>query len=93
MNSASAATEIKLIHIAKQSLQMDEQTYRSLVAQYGAGKTSSKDLSAAQRRKLLDHMKACGFKLRSNSGKTGSEWRREPQMRKLRAMWYVMAEG
>lgn len=92
--TASSATEIKLIHIAKASLQMGDDTYRDLVARFSDGKaSSSKDLSASQRRALLDHMKACGFQLRTRSGKTGSEWHREPQMRKLRAMWYAMAEG
>lgn len=87
------ATEIKLIHIAKSSLGLAEDSYRQLLAKYGNGATSSKALTASQRRHLLNHFKACGFKLRPTSGKTGSEWRREPQMRKLRAMWYRLAEA
>ena len=86
------ATEVKLIHIARQSLGLAEDSYRALLAQYGNGATSSKQLTVSQRRHLLQHFKACGFKLRPNAGKTGSEWRREPQMRKLRAMWYRLAE-
>jgi len=86
-------TEIRLIQIARRELRMEDDTYRQLVAQFGSGARSSKDLSALQRRRLLDHMKACGFKLRTNAGKTGAAWRREPQMRKLRAMWYVLAEA
>lgn len=89
----SAATEIKLIHIAKQSLGLADDSYRALVAQYGKGATSSTQLSVAQRKALLEHFKACGFVLRPKAGKGGSGWRREPQMRKLRAMWYALAEG
>ena len=89
----SQATEIKLIHIARGELKLADDTYRALLAQYGNGATSSKSLSASQRRHLLQHFKACGFKLRPKAGKTGSEWRREPQMRKLRAMWYRLAEA
>lgn len=91
--ASSGATEIKLIHIAKQALGLDEDTYRALVARFGAGATSSTQLSAAQRRALLTHLKDSGFKLRPNAGKVGSAWQREPQMRKLRAMWYELSEG
>lgn len=87
------ATEIKLIHIARQSLGLADDSYRQLLARYGNGASSSKALTASQRRALLNHFKACGFKLRPTSGKTGSEWRREPQARKLRAMWYLLAEA
>lgn len=86
------ATEIKLIHIARGALKLAEDTYRALLAQYGNGATSSTALSASQRRHLLQHFKACGFQLRPKAGKTGSDWRREPQMRKLRAMWYRLAD-
>lgn len=87
------ATEIKLIHIARNSLKLEDDSYRALLARYGNGATSSKALTASQRRHLLNHFKACGFKLRPTSGKAGGEWRREPQMRKLRAMWYRLAEA
>lgn len=87
------ATDIKLIHIARQSLGLADDTYRALLAQYGNGATSSKDLTVSQRRHLLQHFKACGFKLRPKAGRVGSEWRREPQMRKLRALWYLLADG
>lgn len=90
---ASRTTEIKLIHIAKTSLGLADDSYRALLAKHGGGATSSKDLTASQRKKLLAHFKACGFQLRPKAGKTGSEWRREPQMRKLRAMWYRLADA
>lgn len=92
-SSSSAATEIKLIHIARQSLGLDEDTYRALVARFGNGATSSTQLSVSQRKALLTHMKDSGFVLRPKAGKVGSAWQREPQMRKLRAMWYVLAEA
>lgn len=86
------ATEVKLIHIARQALGLAEDSYRALLAQYGNGATSSTQLTVSQRRHLLKHFKACGFKLRPKAGGVGSSWRREPQMRKLRAMWYRLAE-
>lgn len=90
---STQATEIKIIHIARQSLGLDDDTYRALLARIGNGASSSKALSASQRRHLLQHFKACGFKLRPTAGRVGSEWRREPQMRKLRAMWYRLADA
>lgn len=92
-SDTTQAFEVKLIHIARQSLKLDEDVYRSLLSRFGNGATSSKDLSASQRRHLLQHFKNSGFKLRPTSGKTGGEWRREPQMRKLRAMWYRLADA
>lgn len=90
------AVEIKLIHIARRELEkqgkLDDAGYRGLLAQFGNGADSSKALTAGQRRRLLQHFKACGFKLRSTAGQAGGEWRREPQMRKLRALWYQLAE-
>lgn len=92
MADTTQTTEIKLIHIAKSALGLAEDSYRALLAKYGNGATSSKALTGSQRQALLKHFKQCGFKLRPKAGKTGSEWRREPQMRKLRAMWYRLAE-
>lgn len=88
----SQAFEVKLIHIARNALKLADDTYRELLSRYGNGATSSKALTASQRRHLLQHFKACGFALRPTAGRTGSEWRREPQMRKLRAMWYCLAD-
>ncbi len=93
MADTTQATEIKLIHIARQSLKIDEGTYRDLLARFGNGATSSKALTASQRRHLLKHFRDSGFRLRPKAGHTGSEWRREPQMRKLRAMWWVLVDG
>lgn len=93
LSDPNQAVEIRLIQIARRELQLADDTYRDLVARFGNGAESSKALSAAQRGRLLEHLKACGFKLRPKSGKTGAGWPREPQMRKLRAMWYALAEA
>lgn len=87
----SQAFEIKLIHVARSALKLADDSYLALLARYGNGATTSKALTASQRRHLLQHFKQCGFKLRPTAGKAGSAWRREPQMRKLRAMWYCLA--
>lgn len=92
MNPAQAK-EVKLIKIAQRALQLDDATYRDMLSRLCGGKTSATDLDATERRRVLRHMKASGFVVKSKAPATGSEWRREPQMRKLRAMWYQLAEA
>jgi phage gp16-like protein len=92
---ATAASDIKLIHIAKQALQMDDATYRGILAAKGNGATSSKQLDAAQRRAVLDHMKACGFTVKAKPGSGAAKangWARTPEMTKLRALWWALAD-
>lgn len=52
--------EIQLIHIAKQQLGMDDETYRAMLWAVARVK-SSKELDFAGRKKVLDHLKACGW--------------------------------
>lgn len=90
----SAATEIKLIHIARQALGMDDDTYRAMLANLCGGKTSSKALTDVERQKVLRHFKSRGFVLkRKSGGQTEDAWRRRPLMRKLRALWYLLADA
>ncbi len=87
----SAATEIKLIHIGRSALGLDDATYRQMLARLCGGKTSSKLLDQAERQSVLQHLKASGFKVRPNTTNLDNAWRRGAQMRKLRAMWYALA--
>lgn len=54
--------EIAQIHIAKQQLGLDDETYRSILWSVARVKSST-ELDFAGRKKLLDHFKACGFKV------------------------------
>lgn len=56
-----ARREIQLIHVARQKVSMDEDTYRALLHDR-FGVASSKDMDWKQRRELLDHFKTLGFK-------------------------------
>lgn len=53
--------ELAKIHIAKKALAMDDDTYRDMLNQV-AGVSSSKDLTATGRAKVLEHLKQIGFK-------------------------------
>jgi phage gp16-like protein len=95
MNAAQmAAHEIKLIHIGRSHLAktigMDEDAYRDMLAGLCNGKTSSKDLTWQERKKVLDHMGTLGFKVRKSDGRQ-SIGRNEWQADKLRKMWHELA--
>ena len=57
-------SELAQIHIAQAQLGMDDDTYRNVLWTV-ARVRSSKDLDWSGRKRVLDHMKACGFKVRS----------------------------
>lgn len=66
---AERRKDIQLIHIAKQQLGMDDETYRAMLWTVARVKSSTA-LDWAGRKKVLDHLKACGFKASSkNAGK------------------------
>ena len=54
--------ELAQIHIARQQLGMDDDTYRNVLWTV-ARVRSSADLDWSGRKRVLDHMKACGFKV------------------------------
>ena len=56
-------SELAQIHIARSQLGMDDDTYRNVLWTV-ARVRSSKDLDWSGRKRVLDHMKACGFKVR-----------------------------
>ncbi len=62
MNRAydSRKAELAKIHIAKKQLQLDDDTYRAMLWTT-ARVHSSKELDAAGRRAVLDHLRARGF--------------------------------
>lgn len=88
-----AAREIRLIQMGRSQLKLDDDTYRQMLANLCGGKTSSKALTAQERQRVLAHLKSRGFVIkRKGDGQTQDGWRRAPQMRKLRAIWYLLAE-
>lgn len=77
--------EIAKIHIAKQQLGMDDDTYRELLTAIG-GVKSSKDLTALGRAKLLGHFKAAGFKATNPHPKRPNTADTKPQLGKIEAL-------
>ena len=87
--------ELGLIHMAKaffaQRDGMTADDYRAVVLAV-TGKASSADLDADGRQKLLKHFKAKGFVVKAKPGKARAAFIREPQVRKLLAMWYALSD-
>ena len=77
-------SEIAKIHIAKKQLAMDEDTYRAMLMQV-AGVSSSKDLSATGRAKVLEHLKNSGFAGKKTYPKRPSTTDSSAQMGKIEA--------
>lgn len=60
-------SELAMIHMAKAKLGLDDDTYRAMLESL-TGKTSAADLDFAGRKKVIDHLKASGFKPTSKPG-------------------------
>ncbi len=86
---ATKAHLIKLIHVARRKLQLDEETYRSVLACAVPGKTSCRDMSLPELEKVLSNFKTKGFKPTSTSAK--SRTKGAPGITdKIRAIWHTM---
>lgn len=81
---------IQLIHIARNDLKMDEDTYRQML-QGLTGTASTKGMDIPQLTKVLESMKKKGFRVKPAVNKTGVAMDDHPQSRKIRALWLDMA--
>lgn len=85
--------ELAIIHIAKQQLNMDDESYRAMLWACGRVK-SSKDLDYPGRVRVIDHLKKCGFQVDQTKGKAAHPGRphnmnseaRGPQLSKVEAL-------
>lgn len=85
---------IRLIHVAKRDLQLDDDTYRAILQRVG-GKDSSSDLTVPDLEKVLEHMKRSGFKVRSKAkqpapAKSSRPLAQDAESKKIRALWLFM---
>ncbi|MFW2176637.1 MULTISPECIES: gp16 family protein [unclassified Moraxella] len=62
---------ITLIHVAKNELGLDDDTYRAMLTNT-TGKTSSKDCTLPQLRSVLDTLKTKGFTVTPNPSKSSA---------------------
>lgn len=74
---------IAAIHVARKELGLDDETYRAALVQV-TGKSSSADMSEAERQKVLERFRQQGFKGYSKGARKPLEGR---FAKKLQALW------
>lgn len=79
--------ELAKIHIARKDLALDDETYKQMLWSV-ARVESSKDLDAAGRRAVLEHLKARGFKSKKPKTFPGRPHNTDsnPQLKKIEAL-------
>ncbi|WP_051445029.1 gp16 family protein [Desulfocurvus vexinensis] len=78
---------IKLIHVAKRELSLDDPTYRAMLDQL-TGQPSAKGLTGPQLERVVDHLRRKGFQAQAGRGGPKVEMLADdPQSRMIRALW------
>ena len=88
--AAERKADLAMIHIAKKQLALDDDTYRDLLWAIGRVRSAG-DLDYAGRRRVLDHLRKCGFKALVKRAKPASGWEwvnnaaadKQPMLRKI----------
>ena len=90
---------IRLIHVAKRDLRMEDADYRAVLATALKGtKQSSQDMSLTELERALAHLKRCGFKVRTKAKsapakpKSSRALAADPGSTKIRALWLMLHE-
>lgn len=83
--------EIQLIHIAKGQLGLDDETYRAMLWAVARVKSSTA-LDFAGRKKVLDHLKGCGFEVKTHKP-AARKMADDPQSKMMRALWLQLHEA
>lgn len=79
---------IRLIHVAKRELVLDDDSYRAILQRIGK-KASAADLTVPELEKVLEHMKRSGFKVRSKKGDRPQA--SDDQSKMIRGLWLELA--
>ncbi|RQY11139.1 gp16 family protein [Burkholderia stagnalis] len=80
---------IRLIHVAKRELAMADDSYRAVLRRVGR-KESAADLTIPELEKVVEHLKHCGFKVRSKKGARGQA--EDEQSKMIRGLWLELAD-
>jgi phage gp16-like protein len=82
------------IHIAKKQMGLDDDTYRTIIARHGNGKTSSRDLTITQMDAVLREFTVKGWSPKPSKSKGAAKRKLAtgPEAEKIRALWLWMHE-
>lgn len=81
---------IKLIHVAKRDLGLDDGAYQAILQAQAGGKTSSADCSAEELDAVLKHMKRSGFRVRHVKPRQSRKLDTSAEAQKVRALWLLL---
>lgn len=85
--------DLAIIHIAKKDLCLDDATYRDMLWTIARVRTSA-DLDFAGRNRVIDHLKAKGWKPTAASRRrTGRHLADDAQNRMIRGLWIDLHEA
>jgi len=93
---ASADTRarlVRLIHVAKRELGLDDETYRALL--HGSvRKESTSAMTVPELERVIDRMKRAGFKVRTKrpTSRQSRPLAQYPEAKKIRALWLFLYE-
>lgn len=93
-SNANRLRLIKLIHVARRELRMDDDTYRLMLSGLPVlnGVTSTADLSVPNLVQVLEQLKRKGFKVRPNT--TSKRPRaKDGKSRKIRSLWLSLRDA
>lgn len=83
---------IKLIHVGKRDLGLDDESYRAMLEGL-TGKSSSKDMEPRELDQVIDRMVSLGFEPRAGrNGKPARKLADDPQSKMIRALWLKLAD-
>lgn len=88
--AADRNADLARIHIAKKQLGLDDDTYRDMLWSIGRVRSAG-DLDFAGRRRVLEHLRSCGFKTVVKAPRPASGWEwvnnaaeeKKPMLRKI----------
>lgn len=86
------ANLIKLIHVAKTKLGLEDDVYRDIL-ESTTGKTSSKLLTPAQLEAVLDRLKQLGFEVESKDKAGVKNLASDAQSKLIRHLWLQLHEA
>ena len=84
--AAQHAQLIRQVHTAKRDLGLDDDTYRKTLARFAAGKTSSKDCSAAELHAVVEHFHDSGWPRAGGARQKPLS----PRQKKMWALWQTL---
>lgn len=90
--SAIRKRELAQIHVAKSQLGIDDDTYRAMLWTVAKVKSAA-DLDWAGRKKVIDHLKTKGFKIKRGNKVVGTRpLASDDQSKMIRALWLELHE-